>query len=575
MLASSNQPNSYYRALTRNLVLIVVVVSLIPLFLTGAIILHQFEVAYLSKVEEHLEVLLKKHRRNIDAFLNDRLADIRMLARSYSVAQLQETALLRKKLNLLREEYSGVYVDLGLVDPDGVQVAYAGPYNLKGADYKEAQWFQQARVSGHFISNVFAGLRGSPHFIVAANKRLDGRDWLLKATIDFEAFNALVESIRLGQTGFVFILDRKGEFQTKPRQEVSLANGAWRELLRRPLAAGKVTVIERKSSLGHEMIYAAAPLKNGSWIICAQQERSDALMHLVQAKRTAIAIFVLGAIAIVLVSFMLARRMVSRIAEADNQKENMNEKIIEASRMASIGELAAGIAHEINNPVAIMVEEAGWIEDLMSDEGPMQESTLAEIQRAVQQIQDQGDRCKQITHKLLSFARKTDPTVKDVKLNNLVDEVIALVSQKSRYASVRIETDLAQGLPPVAASPSELQQVLLNLVNNAVDAIDSEGGTVKVITSRQGDLISLTVTDTGIGIAEANLSRIFDPFYTTKPVGQGTGLGLSICYGIVNKLGGEIKVSSAKGKGSKFTVLLPAHETAGPASSPAGEAAEI
>lgn len=575
MLASSNQPNSYYRALTRNLVLIVVVVSLIPLFLTGAIILHQFEVAYLSKVEEHLEVLLKKHRRNIDAFLNDRLADIRMLARSYSVAQLQETALLRKKLNLLREEYSGVYVDLGLVDPDGVQVAYAGPYNLKGADYKEAQWFQQARVSGHFISNVFAGLRGSPHFIVAANKRLDGRDWLLKATIDFEAFNALVESIRLGQTGFVFILDRKGEFQTKPRQEVALANGAWRELLRRPLAAGKVTVIERKSSLGHEMIYAAAPLKNGSWIICAQQERSDALMHLVQAKRTAIAIFVLGAIAIVLVSFMLARRMVSRIAEADDQKENMNEKIIEASRMASIGELAAGIAHEINNPVAIMVEEAGWIEDLMSDEGPMQESTLAEIQRAVQQIQDQGDRCKQITHKLLSFARKTDPTVKDVKLNNLVDEVIALVSQKSRYASVRIETDLAPGLPPVAASPSELQQVLLNLVNNAVDAIDSEGGTVKVITSRQGDMISLTVTDTGIGIAEANLSRIFDPFYTTKPVGQGTGLGLSICYGIVNKLGGEIKVSSAKGKGSKFTVLLPANETAGPASSPAGEAAEI
>lgn len=573
MLDGASQPNNYYRALTRNLVLIVVVVSLIPLLLTGAIILGQFEDAYLSKVEEHLDVLLKKHRRNIDAFLDDRLADIRMLARSHSIDQLHDQSLLREKLNLLREEYNGVYVDLGLVNPDGVQTAYAGPYNLEGAHYDKAQWFGEAHASGHFISNVFAGLRGSPHFIVAAKIRLKGRDWLLKATIDFEAFNALVESIRLGQTGFVFILDRKGEFQTKPRHEVNLNRGIWKELLRRPLDEGKVTVLERDNGSGQAMIYAAASMKNGSWIICGQQERADTLVHLVHAQRIAIAIFVVSAIAIVLVSFMLARRMVDRIKEADLEKESMNEKMIETGRMASIGELAAGIAHEINNPVAIMVEEAGWIEDLMSDDGPLSEDTLAEIQRAVQQIQDQGSRCKQITHKLLSFARKTDPSTKEVNLNHLVEEVIALVSQKSRYASVRIVTDLSADLPFVAASPSELQQVLLNLVNNAVDAIDSEGGEVKVITARQNGKVRLTVTDTGIGIAQANLSRIFDPFYTTKPVGQGTGLGLSICYGIINKLGGDIKVASAKGKGSRFTVLLPAM-SAGPASSSSGEEAQ-
>lgn len=339
-----------------------------------------------------------------------------------------------------------------------------------------------------------------------------------------------------------------------------------------PLKEGKVTIIEQADSLDRETIYAAASLKNSSWIICAQQERSDAFMHLLRAQQAALVIFVLGGVAIVLVSLLLARRLVRRIAEADSQKEAMNEKMIEAGRLASIGELAAGIAHEINNPVAIMVEEAGWIEDLMSDDGPLSEETLAEIQRAVQQIQEQGDRCKQITYKLLSFARKTDPTVKEVSINRLVEEVIGLVSQKSRYGGVKIITDLSAGLPPVAASPSELQQVLLNLVNNAVDAIESDGGTVEVITSQEQGDIHLTVTDTGIGIAESNLARIFDPFYTTKPVGQGTGLGLSICYGIINKLGGEIKVTSVKGKGSAFTVTLPADQNNNPASASAEQA---
>ncbi|MCB2192942.1 MAG: two-component sensor histidine kinase, partial [Deltaproteobacteria bacterium] len=505
------RPGAYYRTLTRNLVLFVVGISLLPLFFTGAIILYQFKQAYQTKVEENLEVLLNKHRRTIDAFLADRLADIRVLSRSYTVPDLENTALLKTKLNLLREEYNGVYVDLGLVNDQGAQVAYAGPYSLTGANYSTAPWFKQAVKSEHIISDVFAGLRGSPHFIVAVKKRYQDRNWLLKATIDLEYFNALVENLRIGETGFAFILNHQGEFQTKPRQEVILASGAWRELLQQPLDPGKVTIVERPNSLGQDMIYAAAPLNKGQWIICAQQEVSDAFVHLVQAQRAAIAIFVIGGLLIVVATIILVRRLVRRISEADEQKEAMNEKMIEAGRLASIGELAAGIAHEINNPVAIMVEEAGWIEDLMSDEGPLSEETLAEIQRAVQQIQEQGDRCKQITHKLLSFARKTDPTVKPVDINSLVSEVLGLVGQKSRYAGVKLNTALDQNLPRVAASPSELQQVLLNLVNNAVDAINAEGGTVSVTTTTENGQVKLAVSDTGIGIADANLARIFDP----------------------------------------------------------------
>ena len=250
--------------------------------------------------------------------------------------------------------------------------------------------------------------------------------------------------------------------------------------------------------------------------------------------------------------------MTHRLTEVLIEKEKMSDQVVEAGRLASIGELAAGIAHEINNPVAIMVEEAGWVQDLLSEEDPTTEDNIAEITRAAAQIRTQGARCKEITQKLLSFARKTDPTIKEIEINELVEDVISLIAQKARYANVKVETDFSSDLYPVMASASELQQVLLNLFNNSVDAMDQSGGEIRVASRSENGGVILEIADNGIGIAEANLARIFDPFYTTKPVGQGTGLGLSICYGIIKKLGGDISVQSAKQKGTTFTIFLPA-----------------
>ena len=257
------------------------------------------------------------------------------------------------------------------------------------------------------------------------------------------------------------------------------------------------------------------------------------------------------------VGSLISRKLAQRLAQAHHDRAVMTHQVIETGRLASIGELAAGIAHEINNPVAIMVQEAGWIDDLLGEGDPCSGENLAEIARAVGQIRTQGDRCKEITYKLLSFARKTDPTVKEVRLNEVVDEVIGLTSQKTRYANVHIETELSPELPVIKASASEIQQVLLNLVNNAIDAIERPGGTVTVSTRTLGEEVLLEVRDTGKGIPEANLERIFDPFFTTKPVGQGTGLGLSICYGIIEKMGGRITVESEIDKGTTFSVFFP------------------
>jgi two-component system NtrC family sensor kinase len=307
-------------------------------------------------------------------------------------------------------------------------------------------------------------------------------------------------------------------------------------------------------------IYVSAALKDGAWLLIYQQKASDAFHEFRRAFRGAVSILLLGGLGIVTTASILSRRMTQRLALSDREKEMMDEQIVETGKLASLGELAAGIAHEINNPVAIMVEEAGWIEDLMEEEEFQQGKNLAEFSRALEQIRTQGKRCKEITTKLLSFARKTDSRIQDVKINELLEELVALSAQRAKYANVSIVTDFQEDLPTLRVPQSELQQVFLNLINNALDAMEKSGGNLGIQSRIKNGDIAVEVVDNGPGIPEANLNRIFDPFYTTKPVGKGTGLGLSICYGIVKKMGGDIEVRSTIGAGSAFRVILPRAE---------------
>jgi two-component system NtrC family sensor kinase len=319
----------------------------------------------------------------------------------------------------------------------------------------------------------------------------------------------------------------------------------------------RVTVTEEDSSIGGKYISVSTPLKNGEWLLVYRQDAGDAFADLYQARRVALIILLLGGVGIVSMAFILSKSMISHIALADREKDLMNQQVIEAGKLASVGELAAGIAHEINNPVAIMVEEAGWIGDLLDEEQTQEALDAEEMRRALTQIRSQGLRCKEITHKLLSFARKTDPKFQEVQINNLIEEVVSLSEQRAKYDNVKIELHLAPGLPNIKVSPSEFQQVVLNLINNAFDTMASGGGTLRLTSTLEGEHAVIEVADTGQGIPEANLSRIFDPFFTTKPVGQGTGLGLSICYGIIKKLGGELSVDSIVGMGTVFRMRLP------------------
>jgi len=549
---------AYYRSLTRRIVLIIVGVSIVPLILISGTIRYFFQHSYQEKVMEHLSVLVKKHSERIDSFLGERLADIQFLADSYSFDQLSNESFLKQTLKIMQEAYSQSFVDLGVVDEQGIQVAYAGEFELRRANYANAPWLKEALKQQTYISDVFPGLRGSPHFIITVRGEHNGSKWVLRATVDFEKFNRLVESIRIGETGFAFILNRKGEFQTRPRMEVVAHKDWYLSFLKTDSPAGQhVGVMEAGDGSGNDVLYVMSKLKKGDWVLVFQQSEAEAYAALYAARRFTIVIFLLGITGIVAVAIVLSNRVVRRIKRVDSEKEMMTEKVVEAGKLASLGELAAGIAHEINNPVAVMVEEAGWMHDLMDDLGAEDFPNKGEFQRSLNQIRSMGSRCKQITHKLLSFARRTDPTPRTVQMNQVVKDSIALCQQRSASGAVKITAELSDDLPTIRIAPTEAQQVLLNLLNNAIDAVEPKGGLVKVTTRSDEDHVIVDVADEGPGIPSHVLPRIFDPFFTTKPVGKGTGLGLSICYGIVRKHGGNITVNTSEGIGTTFHVKFP------------------
>jgi two-component system, NtrC family, sensor kinase len=550
--------NGYYYSLTRNILLVMILVALTPMILVSSIILYEFDVSYREKIRAHLEELVLKHKHNIDSFLKEKLGDIRLLAESFSYEELSNEAFLRDRLELLQRGYGPVFADLGVVNSRGLQVAYAGPFKLGQAVYADAEWFRETMKRDYFRSDVFLGLRGLPHFIIAVRENYNGDPWILRATIDFVAFNDLVENIRIGETGFAFILNKKGELQTRPMYDLVPGKVPYGDCFEAcEDCKDGVCFTERKDEEGNLVVYGSAMLKHGDWLLVYQQKAADAYSDLRRTLRVTVAIILLAGIAIVITGFVVSRRMVNRVAEADREKEIISEQVVETGKLASVGELAAGIAHEINNPVAIMVEEAGWIEDLLEEEEFKEGKNLGEFHRALGQIRTQGRRCKEITHKLLSFARKTDSRTGNVQVNDLIEELVALSEQRAKYSNVVITKDLQEDLPTIQVSQSELQQVILNLINNALDAMEKEGGSLEITSRLDGDSITVKVADTGPGIPGANLARIFDPFFTTKPVGKGTGLGLSICYGIIKKMGGDIEARSTVGAGAAFLIKIP------------------
>ncbi|MBL7175428.1 MAG: response regulator [Desulfobacteraceae bacterium] len=251
------------------------------------------------------------------------------------------------------------------------------------------------------------------------------------------------------------------------------------------------------------------------------------------------------------------RREEEKSREAEFRAK-MEHEMIACERLASLGTLAAGVAHEINNPLAIMNESVGWLQLLLEKEELAEIPRKKDFDMALNKIEKGVERIKRITHQLLGFARKNDSVVSEVNLRELVDEAVQLVNVEAANKDIEIIKEMDPSIDTVWSDPSQLRQVLINLLTNATHATGS-GGKIFIILEGTGDAVTLTVKDTGKGIPKENLERIFEPFFSTKSPGEGTGLGLFVTRGIVERIGISIEVQSRPGQGASFCVKLPRH----------------
>jgi signal transduction histidine kinase len=225
------------------------------------------------------------------------------------------------------------------------------------------------------------------------------------------------------------------------------------------------------------------------------------------------------------------------------------DQLVQTRKMAAVGQLAGGVAHEINNPLAVILGFAQGMDRRVPEGDPLRLPVTSIVREAL--------RCKNLVQELLTFSRTGKKSVESVDLNGLVRSTLVLIEARARTQGVQIIQELTEGLPIIQANKTQLQQVLVNLGTNALDVMKG-GGTLTIHTRRNGHSgVSLDVTDTGGGIPEEVRPRIFEPFFTTKPVGEGTGLGLSLVYEIVQQHHGDIEVDSQIGRGTTMSVKLP------------------
>ena len=516
---------------------------------------------------EYRELLLKEERsqlywnaegaqKTIEAFMAKLTSVVRFVSKDRGCDDLLDQYLVSKLLVNLKEEYPG-FVDLGIIDHNGIQQVYAGPFRLEGYDYSDQDWFSKVLAREIYISEVYMGFREIPHFVIAVSFKVPDKEeyWILRASIDYEKLQKYISTINTKASQDIFLVNHDGVLQTR-----SNMFGEVLEKYNMPSRPEKGKITIQVNKLGSESyLEAYAYIKNTPWIMGIIKEQyiyGDEWSSFQFRRRL---IFIGCSLLALVVIYQLVNFVTDRLRESNEKRDLLMVEAEHSNKLASVGRLAAGVAHEINNPLAIIDQKAGLMTDLfgLTEDFKHKEKLV----KSIDGIHNAVERCKVITHRLLGFARRMDVVYERIDINALLQEVLGFLEQEALFNHIYFELVFDENMPMIFSDRGQLQQVFLNIINNGIDAIGNDGEIVLTTSSKDNATIDVSICDNGPGMNSEIIKRIFDPFFSTKEAGKGTGLGLSITYGLVKKLGGHISVDSEVEQGTTFTVSLPVNFT--------------
>lgn len=522
--------------------------GIIPIIIIATVSIYDFKELSLKNIENTARQVVEHRNDVLNTFLQGQVNFLSTLINLYPLDHLENRDNLKALfLAINREGKEGVIVDLQLIDTTGTQLAYIGPYKekIKGKNYKDAPWFSQVLVRGTHVSDVFTGYRNYPHFVIALTDPM--KTYVLRATINSSIFNSLLYSAQIGPNGDAYILNSNGEFQTPSLQRTTTLDPTEIRMLKHH--------VDTEVATDDTYLYASKWLNGNLWLLVVKTSITDNLEVFYHYRTRIILTVVLISVLFLLFSIGISRLIVARLERTDREQNALDQQMAHIEKMANIGRLAAGIAHEINNPLQLIQMQAGWIEELLAEEKPENIENLAEYQKSVGKIKQHVTRAGTITHRLLGFSRKISAEY-DVQVNELLRETISFLESEANSNNIVLNLQFDENLPTLRTDGSQVQQVLLNLIENSLDAVGADGQ-IDIITTRTKDELHIRIADNGPGIKPEVMRKLWEPFYTTKEPGKGTGLGLSICSDIAHKLGGQITAENRPEGGAVFTLQLP------------------
>jgi len=549
---SSGKHSLNLRRLWQITVLIMTFVSLTPLVVMTAIDYRVTQKSVESEFLLRTSRIVSNTKRVVEFSLLERLAALDFIVQDNRLQMLTDCARLEKILDHLGQSFGG-FVDLGVIDSSGRQLCYVGPYDLSGVDYSDQEWFRSVTTQGTHISDVFSGFRRVPHLVIADRHELPGGGfYVLRTSLEAEFFNTLLSDLELGGRGDAFIINSQGTLQTSSRMHGDVLDTID---LAVPEYSDATRVYETRNRDGRSLLIGYAYIPETPFILMIVKQKAVLMEPWRDTRQKLIGFLAVSISAILVVIFAVTTYLVNKIHWADLRRVATLHQVEYTNKMISLGRLGAGVAHEINNPLAIINEKAGLLKDLFSFTDRYADDP--KLMGIADSILSSVKRCAEVTRRLLNFARNTDGETAPVDLTATVAEVLGFMGKEAEHRSIEVKVDVGQDLPKLESNSGKLQQILLNLINNAFAAVD-DGGRIEIsVAPSTADSITIQVADNGCGMSEYELTRVFEPFYTTKRNKEGTGLGLSITYSLAQELGGSIDVKSKPGEGTRFRVTLP------------------
>ncbi len=528
--------------------------AIVPLFILWMTVNYWFQVAYEEIIMDTLQTSALYTRDAVQFFLDERVSQLSTLAETYSLNQLNnDPANLDEVLSGVKSA-SRFFSAIEIVDNRGNRIESAGPREVEPLAKANGDWYGATLSSGVYISDVFTD-RGNVRYFFIAVPLPNNKQWILRAIVEAKALDEIVGRAQIGKLGHAFIVNKNNLPQTAPSAGAINLETPGSPVISLPTGNHVAQIHYR----GEDSFVAVTHFKNLGWALVAIENCKEQMTPLSSTRYTGGLVAAGGVLFILAGAILSLRSIAGHSARPVRRAKFRNDSETGSSKMVAVGRMAAGIAHEVNNPLAIIGGMAGWMKDLLDEQDIRASRNLETYRECITKIEGEVRRCKTVTHRLLSFGRGITPDSSVIDVNHLLAEVASLLESEAYFRDIAMHATYGDGLPKITADATKLQQVFFDVFDESIDVV-GKFGSIDVDTSFDIDSNELRL----------RIARISSASHTTKP-GEGIAAPVGVdasqtgsvakssaSHRILAKLGGRITVTEPAAGQTIFTISLPA-----------------